>query len=133
MEDVYSTQSEMIPEGKTIHTPMLYLAGEGKCKLKQNHKLKEGTPFVTKVLHTIGHIYPDREMWEDKKLHMIGSVLVQMLYETGDEEMPYAVTECMVPYELEMESIMPEIAGAEKPSILLNDAPFLAHHSSTTF
>lgn len=119
LEDVYSTREEMIPESKSIHMPMLYLVGEGKCKLKQSHKLKEGTPFMTKMLHTLGHIYPDREVWENKKLHMIGSVLVQMLYETGDEEQPYAVTECMVPYELEMESILPEENMEEKPSIVI--------------
>lgn len=119
LEDVYSTQSEMLPEGKTIHTPLLYLAGEGKGKLKQNHKLKEGTPFVTKVLHTLGHIYPDREVWEENTLHMMGSVLVQMLYETSDEEVPYAVTECMMPYELKMESIIPEMDNAEHPSIFI--------------
>ncbi len=119
LEDVYSTRAEMQPEVKTIHTPMLYLAGEGKCKLKQNHKLKEGTPFITKVLHTLGHIYPDREVWENKKLHMMGSVLVQMLYETGDEEMPYAVTECMVPYELEMESVLAEADMEERQTVVI--------------
>ena len=119
LEDVYSTRAEMLPESKLIHIPMLYLAGEGKCKLKQSHKLKEGTPFMTKVLHTLGNIYPEREAWEDGKLHMVGSVSVQMFYETSDEEMPYAVTECMVPYELEMESILPEEDMEEKPSVVI--------------
>lgn len=119
LKDIYSTEAEMIPAVKTIHTPMLYLAGEGKCKLKQNHKLKESTPFVTKVVHSLGHVYPDRAIWEDDKLHMTGSVLVQALYETGDEEFPYATTECIVPYELEMESVLTEYDGIEKPSIFI--------------
>lgn len=119
LEDVYSTQAEMVPEAKTIHTPMLYLVGEGKSKLKHAFKVKEGTPFVTKVLHTVGHIYPDREIWEDNMIHIMGSVLVQMLYETSDEEMPYAVAECMVPYELKMQSVIPELEIAERPSVLI--------------
>lgn len=119
LQDVYSVQSEMVPETKTIHTPVLYLAGEGKCKIKHTHQLKEGTPFATQVLHTLGHIYPDREYWEEGKLHMMGSVQIQILYMTGEEELPYAVTECMVPYEMEMDSNMVDAISEEKPSILI--------------
>lgn len=119
LKDVYSTKEEMIPEEKATYAPVLYLAGEGKCKLKQTHTLKEGTPFVTQVLHTSGHIYPDREVWEEGKLHMMGSVEMQILYTTGEEEMPYAVTECMVPYTLEMESGVLENVLEDKPVILI--------------
>ena len=119
LKDVYSTKEEMMPEEKTTYAPVLYLAGEGKCKLKQTHTLKEGTPFVTQVLHTLGHIYPDREIWEEGKLHMMGSVEMQILYATGEEEMPYAVTECMVPYTLEMESGITEQSLEDKPIVLI--------------
>ncbi len=119
LKDVYSTQAEMIPEAKTTHTPLLYLAGEGKCKLKHTHQLKEGTPFAIQVLHTCGQVYPDREFWEDGKLHMMGSVQLQILYMTGEEEMPYAVTECMVPYTMEMDSNITEGTNEEKPSVMI--------------
>ncbi len=119
LQDVYSTQAEMAPETKTMHTPILYLAGEGKYKLKHSHKLKEGTPFAVQVLHTCGQVYPDREIWEGGKLHMMGSVQLQILYMTSEEEMPYAVTECMVPYTMEMDSNIVGTGVEEKPSVLI--------------
>ena len=119
LEDVYSTQAEMTPQTKVIHKPVVCLAGEGKCKVGHNHKLKEGTPFATRVLQTAGHIYPDRESWDGLKLHLMGSVLVEILYETGDEEVPYAVTECMMPYQFEMESGLQAMEAEDKPSILI--------------
>lgn len=104
LQDIYSTAQEILPEIKTIHVPVLYLAGEGKCKLKQNQRLNEGTPRAVQILHTCGRVFSDGESWEDGRLHMMGSVQFQMLYMTGEEEMPYAVAECMVPYTLEMDS-----------------------------
>ncbi len=104
LKDIYSTTQEIIPEEKTVHAPMLHIAGEGKCKLRQTHRIKEGNSRALQILHTSGTIFPDREQWEDGKLMLMGSVLCQVLYMTGEEEMPYAVTECMLPYSMEMES-----------------------------
>ena len=121
LQDIYSTSQEVIPEEKTVHAPVLHIAGEGKCKLKQTHRLKEGTPKAVQILHTCGTVFPDRESWEDGKLNLMGSVQVQILYLTGEEEMPYAVTECMVPYALEMEGGADGNAGMmwEKPAIFV--------------
>lgn len=117
LQDIYSTNQEIVSETKTIHVPVLYLAGEGKCKLKQSHRFNEGTPRAVQILHTCGRVFPDGESWEDGRLHMMGSVLFQMLYMTGEEEMPYAVTECMVPYTLEMDS---NVTGtSDKPMIIV--------------
>lgn len=103
LQDIYSTMQEVMPEEKAVHAPVLHVAGEGKCKLKQSHRLKEGTPKAVQILHTLCNVFPDREVWEDGRLQLMGSVQFQILYLTGEEEMPYAVTECMVPYNLEME------------------------------
>lgn len=119
LADAYSTQAHLTPEKKVVHAPMLYVTGEGKTKVRHSHVLKEGVPFMTQLLCTMGEIYPEKEVWEDGKLHLMGSVQVQMLYQTGEEEMPYAVTECMIPYNMEMESSMPWAEGMEKPSIMI--------------
>lgn len=121
LKDMYSTTQEVEPEEKTVHAPVLYIAGEGKCKLKQSHRLKDGSPRMVQILHTCGTVFPDRELWENGKLNLMGSVQFQVLYMTGEEEMPYAVTECMVPYSLEMESGMGGMSdmGEEKPTILI--------------
>lgn len=121
LQDIYSTGQEVMPEMKTVHAPVLHIAGEGKCKMKQSHRLKDGTPRAVQLLHTSGTIFPDRETWEDGKLSLMGSVLFQILYLTGEEEMPYAVTECMVPYNMEMEGTMAGESGMmqEKPTIFI--------------
>ncbi len=104
LQDMYSTSQEITLEEKTVQAPVLHLAGDGKCKLKYSHRLKEGTPRAVQMLHSCGTVFPDREVWENDKLSLMGSVRVQMLYMTGEEEMPYAISECDVPYTLEMES-----------------------------
>lgn len=111
LQDIYGTRQEIEPEAKTVQAPVLHVTGEGKCKLRQSHRLKEGTPKALQILHTCGTVFRDGEIWEDGKLSMMGSVQFQILYLTGDEEMPYAVTECMVPYALEMESTGSDGAG----------------------
>lgn len=105
LQDLYGTTQEIIPEEKIVHAPMISVSGEGKCKVKQIHRLKEGAPKAVQILHTSGSVYRDVEAWEDSKLKLMGSVQFQVLYLTGDEEMPYAVTECMVPYALEMDGM----------------------------
>lgn len=118
LKDMYSTSQEAEVTPKTVNAPVLYIAGEGKCKLKQTHRLKEGAARAVQLLHTCATVFPDREVWENGKLSLMGGVQVQVLYLTGDEEMPYAVTECVVPYTLEMEGISGEQA-AEKPTVLI--------------
>lgn len=115
LQDIYGTCQEIEPEVKTVQAPVLHVTGEGKCKLRQSHRLKEGTPKALQILHTCGTVFRDGESWENGKLNMMGSVLFQILYLTGDEEMPYAVTECMVPYTMEMEGV----ETTEKPVILV--------------
>lgn len=110
LQDIYGTSQEIEPEEKMVHAPVLHITGEGKCKLKQSHRLKEGTPKAVQILHTCGTVFRDAENWEDGKLSLMGSVLFQILYLTGEEEMPYAVTECMVPYSLEMEGMEKSMA-----------------------
>ena len=105
LQDLYGTTQEITPEEKTVQAPVIHISGEGKCKVKQTHRLKDGTPKAVQILHTCGSVYRDVEVWEDGKLKLMGSTQFQVLYLTGDEEMPYAVTECMVPYSLEMEEI----------------------------
>lgn len=119
LQDIYSTSQEIVPEEKPVHAPLLPIAAEGKCKVKQQHRLKEGTPKAVQILHTVGTVFPDREVWENGKLQLMGSVQFQILYLTGEEEMPYAVTECMVPYTLEMEGDPMQTDTAQKPTILV--------------
>ena len=121
LQDIYSTTQEVMPEVKAVHAPVLHIAGEGKCKLKQSHRLKEGTPKAVQILHTLCNVFPDREIWEDGKLQLMGSVQFQTLYLTGEDEMPYAVTECMVPYALEMDGSMSDGANMmwEKPVMFI--------------
>lgn len=115
LQDIYGIRQEMEPEVKNVQAPVLHVTGEGKCKLRQSHRLKEGTPKALQILHTCGTVFRDGENWEGNKLNLMGSVQFQVLYLTGDEEMPYAVTECMVPYALEMEGV----GVTEKPVILV--------------
>lgn len=119
LQDIYSTSQEVVPEEKIVHAPVLNIVGEGKCKLKQSHRLKEGTSRALQILHTCGTVFPEKEQWENGRLSLMGGVQFQILYMTGEEEMPYAVTECMVPYSLEMEGTMPEGDSTEKPDIFM--------------
>lgn len=121
LQDMYSTLEEVVPEGKTVSAPVIHIAGEGKSKLKQTHKLSEGAPKMVQILHTSGTVFPDRTVWEDGKLQLMGSVQFQVLYMTGEEEMPYAVTECMVPYMMEMEGNMEDETSMmwEKPMVMI--------------
>ena len=119
LQDIYSISQEVMPEEKVVHAPVLNIVSEGKSKLRQTHRLKEGDSRALQILHTCGTIFPDREQWENGKLNLMGSVQFQILYLTGEEEMPYAVTECMVPYAMEMEGAVPEGANMEKPDIFI--------------
>ena len=119
LQDIYGTAQEIVPQEKKVHAPVISVSGEGRYKVKQTHRLKEGTPKAVQILHTCGNVYRDVEVWEDGKLKLVGSVLFQMLYLTGDEEMPYAVTECMVPYTLEMEQIEGEWTESGKMALLV--------------
>lgn len=115
LQDMYGIGQEIEVETKQVYAPQLYVMGEGKCKIKQNHVLKESTPKAVQILHTCGTIFRDTEQWEEDHLHLMGSVLFQVLYLTGDEEMPYAAAECIVPYELEMDGIQ----KAQQPIVLV--------------
>lgn len=115
LQDMYGIGQELEVEEKQVHAPALYVMGEGKCKLKQNHKLKDAAPKAVQILHSYGTVFRDAEQWEEDHLHLMGSVLFQVLYLTGDEEMPYAVAECIVPYTLEMEGMQ----NAQHPIVLV--------------
>lgn len=120
LKDAYSTKSEIELQEKTVMAPVICIAREGKYKLKQNHKMKEGNARLLQIMHVTGTILSDQEVWEDNRLLLSGGVQFQILYFTGEEEMPYAVTECLVPYQMEMEGMEQERENAaEKPSVLV--------------
>lgn len=121
LQDMYSTTGEVFLQQKMVKAPVLHIAGEGKCKLKHSYKIKEASPKVIHLLHTCGSVLPDREVWENGKLYLTGSVHAQMLYQSNEAELPYAVCECDIPYALEMESneAMDIQNRTEKPSIIL--------------
>ncbi len=123
LKDIYSTEQEMSLENKVVHAPVLHLAQDGKCKIKQSHRLKEGSPKAIQILQTCGTVFPDRTAWEEGKLMLSGSVHGQILYLGGEESMPYAVSECEIPYSMEMEGydFGPGIGAAIEKNISRKD------------
>ncbi len=103
LKDVYSTSSEAEVTMKELSRPIIALAGEGRHHLRQAYHIKEGSPQIVQILHTMAQVLPEKAVWSDNRALLRGSLEYQILYQTGEERTPYSVCQCSVPYEISLE------------------------------
>ncbi|MCD8326488.1 MAG: DUF3794 domain-containing protein [Lachnospiraceae bacterium] len=121
LKDAYSTSSETEIRTRQISCPVIALTGEGRHRLRQNWRLKEGSPGIVQILHTSAQILPEKEVWSDNHALLQGSLEYQVLYQTGEEQMPYGVCQCSIPYEMSLEG-MPGQELPDQDAMVLSEA-----------
>ncbi|MCD7750373.1 MAG: DUF3794 domain-containing protein [Lachnospiraceae bacterium] len=105
LKDAYSTLAEAEVTMKELSRPVIALDGEGRHRLRQTCRIKEGSPLMVQILHTMAQVLPQMAVWSDNHVLLRGSLEYQILYQTGEERMPYCVCQCSVPYEISLEGI----------------------------
>ncbi|MCD8378872.1 MAG: DUF3794 domain-containing protein, partial [Lachnospiraceae bacterium] len=121
LKDVYSTSAETEVTMKELRRPVIALAGEGRQRFRQTYRLKEGSPLMVQILHTMAQVLPQKAVWTDNHALLRGSLEYQILYQTGEEQTPYCVCQCSVPYEISLEGT-PEQSLADHAAVVLTQA-----------
>ncbi|MCD8069419.1 MAG: DUF3794 domain-containing protein [Lachnospiraceae bacterium] len=121
LKDAYSTSLETEIKTRPISRPVIGLTGEGRHRLRQSWRLKEGSPGIVQILHTAAQILPEKEIWNDNHAILQGSMEYQVLYQTGEEQLPYGVCQCSIPYEMSLEG-MPGQELADHSAMVLSEA-----------
>lgn len=109
LTDVYGVTREVETHLKTVELKQLLARNTGKCKLTQHIRMEESDPRVLQILHTEGNVELDDCQVVEDGLLVNGSVLVKVLYVTGDDGRPYGSIRRQLPFTYTLE--VPGIRG----------------------
>ncbi len=118
LKDAYSTSAEAEVTMKELSRPVIALAGEGRHRLRQAYHVKEGSPQVVQILHTMAQVLPEKAVWSGNHALLRGSLEYQILYQTGEERTPYSVCQCSVPYEISLEGTTGQVLSDQGAMVL---------------
>ena len=84
----------------------------GKTKVTDHIHVDGGT--VMQLLHSEGSVSLEQQGTVENGISLQGSVLIKVMYITGEDEAPYGSTQAQIPYQytLEVPDIAPEDMGA---------------------
>lgn len=108
--DIYGVTKEVETLTRPASLRRLLAKVNGKTKVTDHIRIKNGSAGILQLLHSEGSVaLEDQEVTENGIL-LSGSLQVQVMYITGDDESPYANVQAQIPYQytLEVAGISPE-------------------------
>ena len=100
--DVYGVASEVMTDSRAAQLRQLLLHVTGKNKVTDHIKTTNSSGIL-QLLHSGGKVNLDRKEVVEDGLLLQGSLTVDVLYITGDDENPYANVRAEIPFSLTLE------------------------------
>lgn len=112
LTDVYGVTKEVDVKLKKAEFKQLLAGNTGKYKISEHIRLEPADNTVLQIVHSEGSVeIDDTEIVEDG-IRIDGSVLVKVLYVTGEDSNPYGSIRRQIPF-----SYILEVAGIEEGDI----------------
>lgn len=101
--DIYGVTKEV----ETITNPAslrrLLAKVNGKTKVTDHIRIKNGSAGILQLLHSEGSVALEDQEVTENGIRISGSLQVQVMYITGDDESPYANVQAQIPYQYTLE------------------------------
>lgn len=109
LEDVYSLRQSLVPTRDIVHMERLLMKNDAVCKLVEQMELAENQEKILQICSCDGTAHIDRTEARKDGVFVEGTLTVQLLYITTDDQMPVGAVEKIYPFELLIE--MPQTEG----------------------
>lgn len=108
--DMYGVTKEVEVSSKKTNLRRLLAKVNGKTKVTDHVHIPTGSAGILQLLHSEGTVSLEDQEVTDGGIVLSGSLQIQAMYVTGDDESPYASVKAQIPYEytLEIADIKPE-------------------------
>ncbi len=109
ISDIYGVTKEVECLEKEVNLKQLLMKIGGKSKVTDRIKVKNPEARVLQLLHSEGNVQVDNQSITEEGILLEGTVSVQIMYITGDDDSPYNCLKGMIPfsYTLEVPGISP--------------------------
>lgn len=113
LSDIYGVNKEVGTVTHKADLRRLLSKVTGKTKVTDHIRIESGSAGILQLLHSEGKVALDQQEVVENGILLRGSLAVKVMYVTGDDEMPYACTRAVIPYEYTMEvpGISPQDLG----------------------
>jgi nucleoid-associated protein YgaU len=98
LADVYVLNTETVPEEQTVTGSLCVAHNMGQCPVKEVVTLDEKAPDMLQIYRVTGRPYVDFVETVDGKVNINGAVDVNILYVTGNDELPVYCCHGVVPF-----------------------------------
>ena len=117
--DVYGVTKEVDAQMKTAEFKQLLARNTGKHKVTEHIRLEESDFKLLQIIHSEGNVEVDESQIVENGIQVDGSILVKVLYVTGDDNAPYGSIRRQLPfsYLLEVPGIRPEDSYVIRPEL----------------
>lgn len=110
LSDVYGVTKEVITQTKKAQYRHLLMKNNGKAKVTDHVRTKSSGSGILQLLHSEASAHIDTQTLVENGIEITGSLLVQFMYITSDDNMPYQGMRGMIPfrYMVDAPGISPE-------------------------
>lgn len=112
LTDVYGVTKEVDVKLKKAEFKQLLAGNAGKYKISEHIRLEPADNTVLQIVHSEGSVEIDDTKIVEDGIRIDGSVLVKVLYVTGEDSNPYGSIRRQIPF-----SYLLEVAGIEEGDI----------------
>lgn len=111
--DIYGVTKEVETVTKKANLRKLLSKVTGKSKVTDHIRVNSGNAPILQLLHSEGQVTLDHQNIVENGILLQGSLLVKVMYITGDDEAPYVSTQGVIPYQytLDIPDMKPEDMG----------------------
>lgn len=103
LSDVYGVTKEITAVTMPGSFKSLLLKNEGKCRVADKLKIGAGAGKILQLMHSEAEAMLDETKIMEEGLEVNGTLLVNCLYITGDDKMPYYALQGMLPFSYVMD------------------------------
>lgn len=114
LSDLYGVTKEVNVTTHRAQLRQLLTKVTGKMKLTEHISVEKGKAAILQLLHSEGNVIPEEQQVVENGILVRGSLMVKVMYITGDDDAPYSAAQAQLPYEytLEVPGIAPEDMGS---------------------
>jgi len=110
LSDIYGITEEVDTVIQPAYLRRLLSKVNGKTKITDRIRIASGSAGILQLLHSEGKVTLENQEINETGITLTGSMMVRVMYITGDDESPYANALAQIPYQytLEVADIQPE-------------------------
>lgn len=103
LTDIYGVTKEITATTHPARLRQLLSKVIGKMKVTEHIGIGSGNAAILQLLHSEGSVLLEQQQVVENGILVQGSLLVKVMYITGDDETPYSLARAQIPYEYTME------------------------------